>query len=88
MADEKSADKLMKQAEKCIRPAVMSMRFKPDWDEAYPLFEKAAVQYRVRNAARTLHVAAAVLGGSDCQRWSTTRARQEGILDLRSAVRA
>ena len=47
MADEKAADKLMKQAEKSLRPSVMSMRLKPDWDDALPLFEKAALQYRV-----------------------------------------
>lgn len=47
MADEKTADKLMKQAEKSLRPSVLSMRVKPDWDEAFPLFEKAALQYQV-----------------------------------------
>lgn len=47
MGDEKTADKLMKQAEKVLKPSLMSARFKPDWDEAYPLFEKAARQYQV-----------------------------------------
>jgi hypothetical protein len=49
MADEKTADKLMKSAEKSLQPSVMNMRLKPDWDEAFPLFEKAAVMYRVRS---------------------------------------
>jgi hypothetical protein len=48
MASENDADKLMKKAEKVLRPSIMSMRFKPAWDEAYPLFEKAALQYKVR----------------------------------------
>jgi hypothetical protein len=47
MADEKAVDKLMKQAEKCLRPSVLSMRLKPEWDEAMGLFEKAALQYKV-----------------------------------------
>ena len=55
MADEKAADKLVKQAEKCLQPSVMNMRLKPDWDEAYPLFEKAAVQYRVWHRVVTTH---------------------------------
>lgn len=46
MADEKAADKLMKQAEKCLRPSVLAMRLKPEWDEALALFEKAALQYK------------------------------------------
>lgn len=52
MQDDKAADKLMKQAEKCLRPSVLSMRFKPDWDEAYPLFEKAALQYQVQKCTQ------------------------------------
>jgi hypothetical protein len=48
MASEIAADKLMKEAEKALKPSVMSMRLKPKWDEAYPLFEKAAMQYKVR----------------------------------------
>ena len=47
MADEKTADKLMKQAEKLLRPSIASFRMKPDWDQAFPLFEKAALQYQV-----------------------------------------
>jgi hypothetical protein len=47
MGSEKEADGLMKKAEKLLRPSVMAMRMKPDWDDAIPLFEKAAQQYKV-----------------------------------------
>lgn len=45
--DGESADALMKKAEKLLRPSMLSMRLKPAWDDAMPLFEKAALQYKV-----------------------------------------
>lgn len=41
------ADAAMKKAEKLLRPSMMSMRLKPAWDDAMPLFEQAALQYKV-----------------------------------------
>lgn len=38
----------MKAAEALIQPSLLSLRFKADWDQATPLFEKAALNYRVR----------------------------------------
>ena len=52
MASEAEADKMMKKAEKKVQPSVLAMRFKPDWDEATPLFENAALQYKVFFVAR------------------------------------
>lgn len=42
-----SADVIMRKAEKLLRPSMLSMRLKPAWDDAMPLFEKAALQYKV-----------------------------------------
>ena len=44
------ADKLMKKANKAWAPSLLDFRLKPDWEEAAPLFEKAALCYRVRSA--------------------------------------
>lgn len=47
---EKSAeaDKLMKKANKLYAPSLLDFRLKPDWEAACPLFEKAALAYKVR----------------------------------------
>lgn len=42
------ADAAMRKAEKLLRPSVLSMRLKPAWDDAMPLFEKAALQFKVQ----------------------------------------
>lgn len=42
------ADKLMKKANKYWQPSLMDFRLKPDWEAAAPLFEKAALLYKVR----------------------------------------
>lgn len=47
MPSEKEADSLMKKAEKLLQPSVLQMRMKPAWDDAMPLFEKAAQYYKV-----------------------------------------
>ena len=44
---EKEADKLMKKAQKEIGPSLLDFRFKPDYDSAAPMFERAAVIYKV-----------------------------------------
>lgn len=38
---------MMKKAEKLLQPSVLQMRMKPAWDDAMPLFEKAAQYYQV-----------------------------------------
>jgi hypothetical protein len=48
------ADTLMKKANKYWQPSLMDFRLKPDWEAAAPLFEKAALLYKVcveRNCA-------------------------------------
>ena len=42
------ADKLMKQANKHCDPSFFSMRIKADWEQAQPLYERAAKIYKVR----------------------------------------
>lgn len=42
----------MKKANKLWQPSILDMRLKPDWEAAAPLFEKAAVAYKVRARAR------------------------------------
>ena len=44
---EKEADKLMKKANKEIGPSLLEFRFKPDYESAAPMFERAAVIYKV-----------------------------------------
>lgn len=39
-------DKLLKEANKLCSPSMLSLRFKPDWEQAGPLLERAAVAYR------------------------------------------
>jgi hypothetical protein len=43
------AEKLMKKANKYWSPSVLDFRLKPDWEAAGPLFEKAALAYKVTN---------------------------------------
>ena len=47
---EAEADKLVKQANKLSSPALLTLRLKGDWEQATPLYEKAAGLYRVRAA--------------------------------------
>ncbi len=44
---EKEADKLIKKGNKEIGPSLLEFRFKPDYEQAAPLFERAAVIYKV-----------------------------------------
>lgn len=48
MSVGEAAEGLMKKAEKLLRPSMLSMRLKPAWDDAMPLFEKAALQFKVQ----------------------------------------
>lgn len=41
------ADKLMSKANKHWSPSLLDFRLKPDWEGAAPLFEKAAMLYKV-----------------------------------------
>lgn len=41
------ADKLMSKANKYWGPSLLDFRLKPDWEAASPLFEKAALLYKV-----------------------------------------
>jgi len=43
-------EKLMKAAEKLCAPSVLSLRFKPEWEQACPLFERAAVAFKAGKA--------------------------------------
>jgi len=43
------ADKLMKQANKLCDPSFFSMRIKADWEQAQPIYEKAAKLYKVKS---------------------------------------
>lgn len=45
---EADADKLMKQANKLAAPSLLAMRMRGEWEQATPLYEKAASIYRVR----------------------------------------
>lgn len=36
---EAEGDKYYKKAEKLVKPSMMSMRIKADWDQAGPLYE-------------------------------------------------
>ena len=44
------ADKLMKQANKHCDPSFLSMRIKADWEQAQPLYERAAKMYKVESS--------------------------------------
>ena len=50
---EAEGDKFFNKAEKFVKPSVMSLRVKADWDSAGPLYEQAAGCYRVGSG---LHV--------------------------------
>ncbi|GFH26279.1 gamma-soluble NSF attachment protein, partial [Haematococcus lacustris] len=48
MADkQEEAGKLMKKASKAISPSLFDFRLKPDWEVAAPLFERAAVLFKM-----------------------------------------
>lgn len=42
-----AADKLFEKATKLTQPSVIALRLRPDWEQATPLFEKAAIAYKV-----------------------------------------
>lgn len=44
------AEKLMKKANKLWQPSLLDLRLKPDWEAAAPLFEKAALAFKVGSA--------------------------------------
>jgi hypothetical protein len=44
---EKEADKLLKKANKETVPSLLDFRFSADWEQAAPLYERAALIYRV-----------------------------------------
>lgn len=41
------ADALMKKGSKLWAPSLLDFRLKPDWEAAAPLFERAALLYKV-----------------------------------------
>lgn len=45
--DTEDADKLMKKANKYCDPSFLSMRIKADWEQAQPMYERAAKIYKV-----------------------------------------
>ena len=44
---ESEGDKLWKSAKKLTSPSLMSFRMKSDWEQAGPLYDKAALCFRV-----------------------------------------
>lgn len=55
MADKaEEAAKLMKKANKYLGPSIIDFRMKPDWEQAAPLLDRAALLFQVRHAACTL----------------------------------
>lgn len=57
------AEKLLKQANKLWAPSLLDLRLKPDWEGAAPLYEKAALAFRVGSTA------SACANASACMRW-------------------
>ncbi len=47
-AMEKEAKDLLKKAKGLTAPSLLELRFKPDWEAAAPLLDKAALLYKVR----------------------------------------
>lgn len=43
----KEAEKLCKEATKLTTPSLLSFRLKGEWEQATPLWERAAMLYRV-----------------------------------------
>ena len=52
---EAEGDNLWKAAKKYTSPSVLSFRMKSDWEQAGPLYEKAATCFRVRPSRIPLH---------------------------------
>uniref|UniRef100_A0A061SDW2 Gamma-soluble NSF attachment protein n=1 Tax=Tetraselmis sp. GSL018 TaxID=582737 RepID=A0A061SDW2_9CHLO len=46
----KEGRKFLKEAEKLCAPSLLQLRFKPDWSQACPLFERAAASFRAAQA--------------------------------------
>ena len=44
-------DKQMKAATKLCQPSLLAMRLAADWEAATPLYEKAALNYKVSSCA-------------------------------------
>lgn len=42
------AEKALKQANKLWAPSLLDLRLRPDWEGAAPLFERAALAFKVR----------------------------------------
>ncbi len=42
-----AGDKQIRAADKLTQPSILAMRLKADWDQATPLYEKAALNYKV-----------------------------------------
>lgn len=52
---EKEAKDLLKKAKALTGPSLLELRFKPDWEQAAPLLDKAALMYKV-NAREAAHM--------------------------------
>jgi hypothetical protein len=46
------AEQLMRKAEGSMAPSLLSFRLSPDWETACPLFERAALLFKVRPGPR------------------------------------
>lgn len=64
---EAEGDKLWKAAKKYTSPSVLSFRMKSDWEQAGPLYEKAATCFRVSLLYMT-YACLAILYGSKQER--------------------
>lgn len=52
MAPAEEAEKVLRKAEASWSPSLLSFRLAPDWETACPLFERAALLFKVRTDPR------------------------------------
>ncbi|KAK9815390.1 hypothetical protein WJX72_002807 [[Myrmecia] bisecta] len=65
---EEEADKLVKKAQKYCGPSILAMRAKADWEQATPLFEKAAGIFKQNKAfSKAKHAYEKAATGQDRQ---------------------
>ena len=48
----------MKAADRLVQPSLLSMRLKADWDQATPMYEQAALNYKVNQTVAASSAAA------------------------------
>ena len=48
----REAEKLQKEATKMTTPSLLAFRLKAEWEQATPMFERAAMLFRVSGSAQ------------------------------------